>query len=372
MTSTDCTHPMMDEIQGCIVMDAHFLSKKNKRELRDQLKLEKNKTYSDRIRIILLSDEGWSNTDISDAFLLSRKTVYNCKEKYFNHGIEGLLNDNYHGKKFALSEIERSELGETLKKTFFKSVSEIIDYVDKNFGIKYSPSGMKYLLHKMGFSFKKPKGVPAKANKQSQKKFSTRLKKIITRSKTSYSKKSASKSVVYFTDAAHPTYGTALKSGWIKKGEEFWIKTPSGRERLNIQGAVCPITLDVIARNYITINQFSVHEFLEEIRKKHPDLKTRIHLILDNASYYRAKSVAKIAKSLNINLIFIPPYSPNLNLIERLWKFMRKKVFTKYYETFKDLEISVKKFFQYIRKYKKDLNRIIRVNFQILDKSLAQ
>ena len=250
---------------------------------------------------------------------------------------------------------------------------EIIDHIEKKFNVRYSLSGMKYLLHLLGFSFKKPKGVPAKANGEIQKKFSRRLKRLISRAlkRKVKGRNKKRKMRVLFADSVHPTHGTSLQYGWIKKGEEFWIQTPSGKFRLNLHGVICAETLDVVVREYKTINRFSICDFLKILRKKYPNLEEKIFFICDNASYYTAKSVAETAKDLNIQLVFLPSYSPNLNLIERLWKFMRKKVLCRYYETSKEFKITIKKFFHYIRKYKSDLKTLMRPNFQILDSSLA-
>lgn len=78
--------------------------------------------------------------------------------------------------------------------------------------------------------------------------------------------------------------------------------------------------------------------------------------------------VRKVAKEMGIELIFLPPYSPNLNLIERLWKFFRKKVlYNRYYEKFNDFKIACEDFFKNIRKYKNELQSLLTENFQILD-----
>ena len=134
---------------------------------------------------------------------------------------------------------------------------------------------------------------------------------------------------------------------------------------------VCIETLEVIVKMYQTINRFSICDFLEALRKKHSDLNRKIYFICDNAGYCFANDTKKKTKELNIKLVFFPSYSPNLNLIERPWKFMKKKVFLEYHETSNDFKIAAKKFFQYIRKYKKDLDTLLTKDFQLLDSSFA-
>jgi transposase len=88
---------------------------------------------------------------------------------------------------------------------------------------------------------------------------------------------------------------------------------------------------------YSYINSGSVFLLLYKIKELHPT--KLITLILDNASYQRCKAVQELAKELGIELLFLPSYSPNLNLIERLWKFVKKeKLYSTYYETFADFQ----------------------------------
>ena len=352
-------------------MKAGFLSKKQKKDLKRQFEIEKNnnRIQSDRIRIILLLDSGWSQNKVAEAFMIDRKSVYNCFKRYKEYGIEGLLNDCHRGREPFLSTDQKDDLIEDLKSKLFRSVMEIIHHVKEKFNVEYSLSGMKYMLHCLNFSFKKPKGVPAKANEVTQRKYARYLKYLIT---LMSGKKSGKERMgrVFFADAVHPTHGTALQYGWIKKGQEFWLKTPGGRFRVNLHGVVCAETLDIMVREYETINRFSICQFLKELRAKYP--KGKICFVCDCASYYTANDTKKTAKDLGIRLIFLPSYSPNLNIIERLWKFMRKKVLSWYHETHEGFRAAIKKFFHYIRKYKNDLKTLLSLNFQILDSSLAK
>ncbi|OGC76531.1 hypothetical protein A2619_00880 [candidate division WWE3 bacterium RIFOXYD1_FULL_39_9] len=121
--------------------------------------------------------------------------------------------------------------------------------------------------------------------------------------------------------------------------------------------------MDVITRSYDTINQFAVCNFLKALRAKNPNGE-KLFFILDRGPCNKALSVRELAKELNIEIIFLPPYSPNLNPIERLWKFFKRKVlYNKYYEKFKDFESVCSSFFRGIRKYKPELTTLITDNF---------
>lgn len=134
-------------------------------------------------------------------------------------------------------------------------------------------------------------------------------------------------------DAAHFVHGAFLGQVWSK--ERVFIPSPSGRRRFNVLGALNAITKEVVTvENDSYINSFSVCELLLKLKDR--SLDTPITLVLDNARYQTCKLVQDAAKELEIELLFLPPYSPNLNLIERLWKFVKKKALnSRYYPTFK-------------------------------------
>ena len=333
-----------------------FLTRKQRKELLEELKLEHIRRYADRLRVILLLDEGKTYKSIADHLFLDEGTVGNYKKRYKLGGIEGLINDDYLGKKAMLTEQDLKVLSDDLQKRIFLTTKSVIAHVRQKFGVRYSRGGITDLLHRLGFSFKKPKGVPGKADRAKQEEFLRQYKKEKSRG-----------GLIYFGDATHPTFNTALNYGWIKKGENFEVKTNPGRHRININGAIEIKTMDVITRSYPTINQYSICDFLNAIRAKNPGEK-RITLFLDNASYHRAKRVRAFAKKLRIKILYLPPYSPNLNPIERLWKFMKKKALpNEYLEDFEDWKYEMMSFFRGIRKYRSELETLITDNFQIVD-----
>jgi transposase len=140
------------------------------------------------------------------------------------------------------------------------------------------------------------------------------------------------KAVVYFIDSAHFVMGAFLSILW--SFSRIFIKTSSGRQRFNVLGALNAVSLELITVvNESYINAWSVVDLFQKIRTQHP--LGKIVLILDNAKYQKCHVVQCAANMLNIQLIYLPPYSPNLNLIERVWKFIRKKSLNcRYYESF--------------------------------------
>lgn len=167
-------------------------------------------------------------------------------------------------------------------------------------------------------------------------------------------------------DAAHFVHAPYLGSVWSY--ERIFIKSSAGRKRFNVLGALNAISKKLITiTNDSYINSQTIKELLHKLRAAHPN-DFPIHLILDNAKYQHCKFVEEVALQLNINLEFLPTYSPNLNLIERLWKFMKKKVlYGKYYEVFQNFKDGITACVDNINnsdEYRNDLKSLITFNFQ--------
>jgi len=138
---------------------------------------------------------------------------------------------------------------------------------------------------------------------------------------------------VYFLDAAHLLHAAIPSQGWIKRGQTIQLKTNSGRNRLNILGAYSPDERDLISlEGRESCDGERVAQLLHKIRAANPG--KRLLIVLDNAPYNHAAPVSEAAKRLRLELLYLPAYSPNLNLIERFWKFLKRKVArNRYYTT---------------------------------------
>lgn len=126
---------------------------------------------------------------------------------------------------------------------------------------------------------------------------------------------------MFFVDASHFVYGAFL--GYVWCVVRLFVPTGSGRKRLNVLGAVNYKS----GQMFTVINQSTIgkHQVCQLLRQIHSATRKPVTLVLDNASYHRAYLVRDLAASLNIELLFLPPYSPNLNLIERVWKLVKKR-----------------------------------------------
>jgi transposase len=149
-----------------------------------------------------------------------------------------------------------------------------------------------------------------------------------------------------------------------------FIPAPAGRQRFNVLGAIEAITHRlVMVTNDSYINADSVCELLRRLAELH--LGVPITVVLDNARYQKCHLVQSLAETLQIELLYLPPYSPNLNLIERLWKFVKKKcLYSSYYANFNDFKQAISACLEQTQTtYKEELDTLLTLRFQTFKKS---
>ena len=214
----------------------------------------------------------------------------------------------------------------SFKITPVQNAKDAVALIETMTGLKLSESQALRIMKKMGMSLKKCSSIPAKADPQLQFDF------YCEEMKPRLEEASRGERKVFFVDAAHFVPGAFLGMVWCFVRP--FIKTSPGRQRYNVPGAVDSHSKEIISiKNTGYINALTVCELIEKIRNQY--VEDSITLILDNARYQRCKAVMQKADELNIELLFLPSYSPNLNLIERLWKLVKKRCLAnRYYENF--------------------------------------
>jgi len=341
---------------------ANFLDEQERVLLITLHRKEKHGKIRDRLKIILLLDKGWSYEKVSEALFLEHKTPMRRYEDYVNRGVDGLMNSCFKGRVARLSNTQIEQLTAHIEEHIYHSAKEVAAYVKVSFGVDYKPKGITSLLNHLGFVYKKPKLVPGKAEAAKQQEFLERYEVMRKSQKPG--------ELTLFMDGVHPHHNAKPAYGWIKKGVEKELKTNTGRRRLNLNGVWNPDTLEAILRSDDTINAHSTIELFKEIEAQYQEAKV-IRIVCDNARYYRSKMVSEYLKSSKIELMFLPPYSPNLNLIERLWRFMHKKLtYNKYYDKFKDFEEAVLGFFKRLGSYRDELAVLMTENFRIVNSQI--
>lgn len=331
-----------------------FLLPEQRATLLKKHRLEKNGKIRDRMKCVLLSDQGWTYRAISEALFLDEETIsshvleFKEKDKLCNHS---------GGSQSKLSSEEEILLIQHIESTLYLDSKSIRAYVKKTYNIDFSRSGIVFWLNQHNFSYKKPNRVPAKADKVKQDEFVNFYKGL----KSGLGEED----LILFGDGVHPSMETKISAGWIRTGQDKAIKTTASRTRVNILGALQLDDMNLVTNHYQTINSDSVVDFMERLKESYPN-KKKIYFIVDNGPYYTSQKVKDKAEDLGIIMTYLPPYSPNLNPIERLWKHMNEKVRNNvFFSSASEFRHKILSFFtEYWEKYKIGLKDRINDNFQ--------
>ena len=255
-------------------MKDYTLSKEKIAELEKFHRSLRDKRQADRVKAVIALSRGWSAVQVAEILLFDEKTSRHYFERYQQGGLHALLDDNYSGAEPKLDEHQMSELEGYLEEHIFPDSKSVIAHIYQQYNIRYSVSGVTDLLHRLGFSYKKPTHVPGKQDPAQQQVFLEEYEQI---------KASKGESdPIYFADATHPQHNSIPSYGWIKKGHEKGLKANCGRQRLNINGAINIEMLEPTIGFYDTINADSTIDLFSKIEARHPDAKT-IYIIVDNA-----------------------------------------------------------------------------------------
>jgi transposase len=331
------------------------LSSEEKKSLIKHHRKERDKRVCDRIKAVLLHDQGYSYADIARILLLDDATIRRHIEDYFSSHKLKPVNG---GRDSYLSQSETYALMMHCREVTYVDVHSICVYVEKTFGQRYSISGLTKWLKGHGFCYKKPHGVPSKADDQQQQSFIQDYRAL--------KQSLPADDVIYFADSTHPQHQTRLAYGWIEKGVRKPKKMTACQKRINLIGAINLDTHQVEYRKVDWVNTESLQQFFIQLMEANPTAK-KIHLILDNAGYHKSKALVDFVKNTNIMLHYLPPYSPNLNPIERLWKIMHERVtYNRYYAKFIDFTEAILNFFNNIHVYVNTIKSRINDNFQRL------
>ena len=316
-------------------------------------------TYQKLTTLIMLYNK-LSQEFIAEMLGIDRTTVNRHFRSFqLSSSFEDYLSSNYKPCTGKLSSEQLGTVKEHVSSHLCGTAAEVAAFISKTFQIEYSESGATALLHRLGFVYKKTKLIPSKANEVLQEAFVASFREL--------EKALEVDEVILFADGVHPQHNTGTSYAWIAKGKEKEVLSNTGRTRVNINGAINPRNpTEVVTYECDTIDAVTTVSFFKEVEKRFADKKC-LHLFVDNARYYRSKLVMAHVETSKIKLHFLPPYAPNLNPIERLWKFLKKTVIRNNYTP--DINVfkqNIKDFFENIEQYKQKLDSLINTNFHII------
>src|SRR5512135_797287 len=285
---------------------------------------ERRKQVSDRrifsrLCALLWLDDGMSPGQVAQPLGITPRQVREWVRIYRTQGLDGLATLHYQGDPGQLRRSQIERLKAEIQTGRFHHARQIADWIEQIFHVHSSASGIKALLRRIGASSHKVSGFFGRADRKKQKAFVRKYRR--------HRRQAGPTTRRYFVDACHPVWGLGLLySCWLLVGQRFYVGVGDGRKRLNILGAYCPDDHDYLdlrlTRGGINGEQFV--KLLRLLRAAHPETEKFI-LYLDNAANFKKSVVTEwLKRHPEFRLVFLPAYSPNLNLIERLWKLVRK------------------------------------------------
>jgi transposase len=318
------------ELSGEEIQLLHAAHKEAKR------KKDVNAAY--KIHAVILLGSGMTYEEVAEVLFLNIDTLSNYIKKYKSGGIKELCQTNYFGRQSSLTFEQESQLSLELDSKIYLTTNAVQCYISSTFNIEYTISGVTKLLKRLGFIYKKPKLIPAKPNLEAQEEFLKFYHDFMGNKKTD--------DKVFFVDAVHPQHNTMATYGWLRKGSVTELKSNTGRSRLNIHGAMDAETYETtIVYSENTVDGDSTVDLMKSLEKIYP-YASMIYMILDNAKYHYSHVVKAYEAISRVKLIYLPAYSPELNLIERLWRVFKKQaLYNKFYEKYDDFRTSCINFF---------------------------
>jgi transposase len=338
------------------------LTSRQRQDISDRRRHAQDRRIYQRLSAILWSDDGRTREEIAELLGISTRQIGQWFRIYRNKGLDDLCTLHYQGDPGRLGPAQVGRLKQEIETGVFHNAEQIRTWIEATFGVTYSATGVKDLLRRIGASYHKVSGFFWKADVEEQKRWLRKHRR--------HKREAGPETRRYFVDACHPVWGVdLLYSCWLLVGQRLYVGVGNGRKRLNILGAYCPDDHDYVdlrlTKENITGEQFV--KLLEALRAKHPET-AKFMLYLDNARYYSKPCVKEwLARHRQFRLVPLPAYSPNLNLIERLWKFLRRKALNRWLKTFEEMQAAVAGVLDRLGEYRDELATLMTERFAIVE-----
>jgi transposase len=236
--------------------------------------------FARRANALLLLDKGWSCVEVAEALLLDDETVRDWFKLYEESGVGGLTRFEVGGSVSQLSQAQEEALVAWISQALPRSTRQVGAFIESRFSVVYdSRSGLVALLHRLGLEFKKPEAIGRRLDAAKQQAFIAAYEKLLN--------SLGPDEALVFADAVHPTHATRPVGCWAKAGENLALEQTTGRQRLNIHGALDLETGRTAMIDVESVDAASTIRLLQAIEAMYP-LMAMIHVFLDNARYHHA------------------------------------------------------------------------------------
>jgi len=311
-----------------------------------------------KLMTLRMHDLNVPHSAIAAILNISDDTVTNYLKGYEQGGLAGLLENKYYQPSSRVEPYFEA-IKESLDEEPVATTKEGAARIEKISGIALSEDQARRIMKRLGLQYRKAAAVPGNPDGQMQ--FDFLNQELLPRLQEARQGQRR----VFFVDAAHFVLGAFLGMIWCFT--RMIVRSGSGRQRYSVLGAVETQAHDLVTvRTNGSVNAETVCQLLLEIDRRYPG--EAITVVMDNARYQRSRKVQELANHLNVELLFLPPYSPNLNLIERVWKLVKAKCLrNKYFEDFPSFRESIDGFLDSLQGEKRVLLKtLITENFQLL------
>jgi transposase len=293
---------------------------------------------------------------------VGRATVQRYVAAFRDGGLDGLRRCDVKGRVSELAAY-RDLIRESFEKSPVRTIAEASDRIFQLTGLRRGPSQVRKFLKDLGLKWRSVRAIPVPPKETLAEHVAIQAKFLDTKLKPCLDAAQAGEGHVFFVDAAHFVFGTFLCCLW--SFTRIFVRAASGRQRFNVLGAWNAVTHELISvTNTTVVNTETISELLRKIAGL--GLTGPITLVLDNARYQHNAAVKALAQALGITLLFLPSYSPNLNLIERLWKFTKRHaLYGRYHPTFREFQAAIQETLDGIPTiHAESLNTLMTLNFQ--------
>ena len=348
-------------------MKAIELSAEQRKAIERRRKESLDRRVYQRLTAVLAVAAGKTREEVAELLGVSLSQLGEWLRVFRNDGLDALCEIHNKGDPGKLTQPQVEQLKAKVSTGCFRNSDHIRHWIKSTFSVSYSSSGIKDLLKRIGISYHKVTGFLWKANPDKQRAFVER----VARHQREAKRPGAPRTRRYYVDACHPVWGLDLVfCCWLLVGQRFLVGRGSGRKRLNILGGYCPDDHEYLdyrlTRDNINGEQFV--NFLRLLRSLHPKTE-RFILYVDGARYYGSPVVKGwLKRHPEFHLSPIPAYSPNVNLIERMWKFMRQKALSRWHKTFADMQAAVSGVLDHLEDYRGELQTLMAETFHVIDK----
>ncbi|MDI6884793.1 MAG: IS630 family transposase [archaeon] len=310
---------------------------KEREEIRKRLKKEKDTKVKLKLALLNMVASGMSVKEAASFLGIKLRSAYKWVNNWMEEGYEGMLAKKRGGRPPKLSKEQKEELRRLLKQKEYWTTEEINELINEKFGVEYKKSRLYELLRELGLKLSKPYILDVKRPENAEEILAERLEKVLKVLKDAeYNLKDI---FIGFFDASSPQLSPNTTRLWSFKKIKIRRITSRQRERANTFGFYT-LNGNSVVNFQERSKKENVIEVLRAIREENGDKP--IVIIIDNFSSHKAGDVQREAEKLGIHLVFLPPYSPDLNPIEFVWKSLKRLISEVFIGSVEDLKSFIK------------------------------